>query len=393
MKLKKGQAGGIEVSILVILIALFIIIYVILLPPEERTELLGDNTTDSSGASVPSGSTVLLSESPGKVVSYSKNIQTSKLEPLHLYAKDEQETQALVKTLTVSRNILKDNYKNIVFNIDDLDKIKDVKLFMMVQDSKGRLTIKLNGQIVYNGVLGAEQLPIVLPKDYLKTGNKLEFSVNLPGIFSSNYYVLQDVSIIKTYSTTKTESERFFFIDLAEGQQVKNSKLHYIVNCNELEPRGMLTILLNGHLASKDTVFCEYSDEIVLPLNKDHMSDDGRNKLEFSIDKGDYSFDQLRAVSELANSIYPKYVFDISSDIYSEAKAGKKKIMLKMTFADNDRKEMTVYMQEKQFGINTNMKDYTKDVTSMIDDGANYIKLIPKKDFEITSLKIYGQAA
>lgn len=392
---KKGQ-GGLEISILVILIALFILVYVILLPPSDRSQLLNETSAAEDGVEVPASATVLVSEIPGKVFTYSKNVQTIKLEPMHLFSKETTETSALVNALAVSRNLLKDNFKNVIFSLEDIDRLQELKLFMLVQDSKGRLTIKFNGNVVYQGMLTGEQMPITLPKEYARSSNKLEFSVDAPGasgIFSSNYYILQDVSLIKVYEKQQTASSRTFFADTAEGVKVKKAELHYVATCNQLEPRGTLTIKLNNRLASKDTVFCEYTEEITLPLSTDELSADGRNKLDFSIDKGDYNFDQLRVVTELAQSTYPKYAFDIDSSLYSDVKDGKKKILLKMAFGDGSRKKAVVYIQDKQFTFDTSAKSYSKDISLMVDNGANFVKIVPKENFEITSLKVIAQAA
>lgn len=389
MAAKKGQ-GGVEVSILVILIALFILIYVILLPPAEREVLLNE-TLEAGVSGLEPGAKVLFSESPGKVYSYSNNIQTAKLEPVRLYSKDETETSSLVKSLAVSRNLLKDNFRNIIFNLEDLDSLEELKLFMLVDEADGTLTIKLNNNIVYQGALTADQLPITLPNEYLQASNKLTFSVSLGGIFSSNYYILKDISLVKVYSREKTEAKRLFFVDMAEGERAKSVKLKYIVNCNQLEPRGVLTIKLNNYVESKDTIFCEYSDEISLPLDRDHLSNDGRNRLDFSVDMGDYSLEQMSIVTELGKSIYPKYVFDIDSELYSELQSGSKELILKLKFKNTDRKKASIIIQDMQFSFDTSSGEYSKDITSMVDDGANYIKIVPKNNFEILSLQIIEQ--
>jgi len=393
---KKGQ-GGVEISILIILIALFILLYVILLPPAERAELLNETTEETAALeAIPAGAKVLLSESPGNVFTYSKNVYTAKLEPMHLYSKENTATFNLVKSLVVSRNLLKDNFRDIIFNIDDLESLKNVKLFMVIAESKGRLTIKLNNNIIYQGFLTTEQLPIELPKDYLRKSNKLEFSVALPGwseFYSSNYYILQDISLIKVYAVKNTEASRGFFIDVDEGEKIKKATLYYIINCNTLEPKGTLTILLNNMLASKDTIFCEYREEIALPLSKDMLSNDGRNRLVFKIDNGDYNIDQPRVTYELGKSIFPKYSFDIDTTLYNEVKNRQKKILLKMTFGDTGRKKASISVQDSEFSFDTTAKEYSKDISNFIEDGANYIKIVPKENFEITSLKVIAQPA
>lgn len=393
--LKRGDAAA-ELATFVILMALFIILYIVLLPPGDRDVLLNQTTstsTSASGIAVPEGAKVILSESPGMVYSYSKNIQTIKLEPIHLYEKDETTQFNLVKSLSVSRNILKDGYKNIMFSMDNMDKLSSAKLFMAVSESRGMLSIKLNGHDIYQGVLTSEQLPIDLPKEYLQASNTLSLSVSMPSFsqfYKSNYYLLQDVKLIKTYSVQNTEVSRAFFVDTEAGT-VKKATLGYIVNCNALEPRGSLTINVNSRLVSKDTVFCDFHEEIKLPLDTDSLSADGRNRVSFSIDKGDYNLDQAAIKVETGKSTYPAYTFDIDSDNYQSIKDGSKKLFLKFKFRDSGRKKALVSVQDSEFSFDTSASEYSKDISAMVDDGANYVKIVPKEDFEIVNMKVMLQ--
>lgn len=391
MKLHKKGDSAVEISTFIVLMALFLILYVVLLPPAERDELLGETSTtsDTGGVSVAEGAKVLLSESPGQVFAYSKNINTFNVEPVHLYLKDETTQTPLVKSLSVSRNLIKDNFKNVIFTVDNMDKVSSVKLFMVVAEGTNRLTIKLNERIVYQGVLTTEQLPIDLPKEYLQKSNKLTFSTDLPpmsGFYKSTYYLLQDIKLIKTETVEQTETARSFFVD-SEAGSVRKATLGYIVNCNAKEPRGSLSIKLNSNLVSKDTIFCDFHGEIKLPLDKEDLSSDGRNRLVFSIDKGDYSLDMVSVKVETGKSTYPSYTFDVDSDAYNAIKDGSKKLFLKFKFRDTGRKKASVSVQGSEFSFDTSASEYSKDVSNMIDNGANYVKIVPREDFEIVNMK------
>ncbi|MDI6736958.1 MAG: hypothetical protein QME12_00385 [Nanoarchaeota archaeon] len=391
MKLnRKGDAAA-EVATFIILMALFIVLYIVLLPPGEREEILGEGstTTDGGEVSVAEGAKVLFSESPGQVFAYSKNINTFNLEPVHLYLKDETTQSPLVKSLSVSRNLIKDNFKNVLFTIDNMDKVSSVKLFMVVAEGTNMLTIKLNERIVYQGKLTSEQLPIDLPKEYLQKSNKLTFSTNLPPMsefYTSTYYLLQDIKLIKKETVKKTETSRNFFVDSAAGT-VRKATLGYIVNCNAQEPRGQLAIKLNSNLVSKDTIFCDFHGEIKLPLDKKDLSSDGRNRLVFSIDKGDYSLDMVSVKVETGKSTYPSFTFDVDSDAYNAIKGGTKKLFLKFKFRDTGRKKASVSVQESEFSFDTSASEYSKDISAMADNGANYVKIVPRGDFEIVNMK------
>ena len=186
MKNKRGQSTTQGVSILVLLLSFFILLYVILLPPADRAELL--NETPIYGEdSAEYSSKVILSESPGNVYSYSTNIHKVSIEPIHIYSKEESDSISLVKSMTVSRNLLKDNFKVINFNLKDLSELKGAKLFFLISESKGPISIYLNNKLVFDGVLTSSQLPLDLPIINLQENNKLEFYSASPGfkIFSS----------------------------------------------------------------------------------------------------------------------------------------------------------------------------------------------------------------
>ncbi len=392
MKLCKKGSTAVDISTFVILLALFIVLYVILLPPGDREALLETGESSSSaagGVDVEEGAKVLLSESPGPVFAYSKNVQNLKLEPVHLYVKDDTVQQNLVKSLAVSRNLLKDSYKNIMFSIDDAGKLKQAKLFLAVSESRGQLTIKLNGNIVFQGVLTSDMLPIELPKEYLKASNTLAFSVNLPAaaeFYKSNYYLLQDIKLVRVESVKNTEASRVFFVDTEAGA-VKKAELGYSINCNALEPRGSLSIKLNSRLVSRDVVFCDFHDEIKLPLDKSSLSADGRNLLLFSIDKGDYNLDMVSARVETGKATYPSYTFDVDTESYNAIKKGEKKLYLKFKLRDTGRKKAALSVQDSEFSFDTSASEYSKDISGMVDDGANYVKIVPKEDFEIVNMK------
>lgn len=390
MKLnRKGDAT--EISTFIVLMALFMVLYVVLLPPGERDEILGETSATTAGGevSVAEGAKVLLSESSGQVFAYSKNINTFNLEPVHLYLKDETTQTPLVKSLSVSRNLIKDNFKNVLFTIDNMDKVSSAKLFMVVAEGKNRLTIKLNDRIIYQGALTSEQLPIDLPKEYLQKSNKLTFSTDLPPaseFYKSTYYLLQDIKLIKTEIVEQTETSRSFFVDSAAGT-VRKATLGYIVNCNAQEPRGQLSIKLNNNLVSKDTIFCDFHGEIKLPLDNEDLSSDGRNRLVFSVDKGDYSLDMVSVKVETGKATYPSFTFDIDSDAYNAIDDGSKKLFLKFKFRDSGRKKASVSVQESEFSFDTSASEYSKDISAMVDNGANYIKIVPREDFEIVNMK------
>ncbi|MFH0797833.1 MAG: hypothetical protein V1906_00315 [Candidatus Woesearchaeota archaeon] len=393
MNNKKAQADGGAVYILILLMAFFILIYVILLPPGEREELLNiTSSTDAATGEAPA-KTVVLSESPGKIYSFTSNLQTINIEPIHVYSRDESASFTLIKSMTVSRNILKDNLKTVFFDLADIAELKDVKLFFLITESKGPITIYLNGKLLYEGLLTSSQMPLELPLINLQEKNKLEFFSSSLGwrIFSSNYYIMQDVQLIKTLKVEKTQATRTFFVSEDIGDKLSRATLTYFVTCNKISENPMLTISLNSREIFKDTVFCEYLEERSVPLTRTSLNAYGRNKLDVSIDKGDINVDELKVKAELNKAVFPTYTFDISSDLWAKLQSGSSKLYLKMKFPDTSHKRAKLYVQGELFNMDTSSTSYEKDISKMIDNGANSLKIEPSNNFEILNLKIVEQ--
>lgn len=393
MNSKKGETEGGTIYILILLMAFFILIYVILLPPAEREGLLNiTSSTDAATGEAPA-KTVVLSESPGKVYSFTSNLQAINIEPMHVYSRDESKSFTLIKSMTVSRNLLKDNFKAVYFDLADLAELKEVKLFFLITESKGPITAYLNGKLLYEGLLTSSQMPLELPLISLQEKNKLEFYSASPGvrIFSSNYYILQDVQLIKTLKIEKTQASRTFYVSEDIGEKLSRATLTYFVTCNQINQNPMLTITLNSREIFKDTVFCEYLEERSVPLAKTVLNAYGRNKLDVSIDKGDINVDEVKVKAELNKAVFPTYTFDVSSGLWTKLQSGDSKLYIRMKFPDTAHKRAKLYVQGEQFNMDTSSTSYEKDISKMIDNGANSIKVEPSNNFEILNLKIVEQ--
>ena len=387
MEGKKAQSA-VEVSVLIFLIAVAMVGYIILLPADDRAELLGEDVSNgSSGSGSESGSQTLLSESPGKVTSEKSRSQAHALEPIRLYSTTESNSKTLISSLTVSRNILQNNYKTITFDVDNMNDLADLKLLFLVGDSKGPLTITLNDQVVYEGVLSSNELPLSLPLDSLQeSGNILKLSTGLGwNIFSPNYYLVQDMQLIESYTVADTTSTRTFSVD--EPSEVRSAALNYFVTCNADED-GILTIALNNREVFSDKIFCSYLNVRELALDEDYLQ--STNTLKFTIDKGDYNIEEAEVTVNSNTRDYPSFTFDVDSDLYQEIQSGDKDVYVKMTFSDDtSEKKGTILMQEYSFSFDTESDSYEKKISSYIDDGSNRITLEPSTDFEVDSLKVY----
>ncbi len=387
MRGKKAQSA-VEVSVLIFLIAVAMVGYIILLPQEDRNELLGEGSTSGTTNDEESSSAeTLLSESPGKVSSSKSSTQTRSLEPIRLYSTTESNSKSLAASLSISRNILQNNYKTITFDVDSLETLEGLQLLFLISESKGDITLELNEAIVYEGELTSNQLPLELPLDNIKEEeNVLKISTNIAwNIFSPNYYLLQDIQLLQDYTIADTSATRTFSVE--EPSEISSATLTYFITCNADED-GILTISLNSREIFSDRIFCSYLNERELSLDEDYLQTS--NNLKFEISDGDYNLEELEVAIKSTKKDYPSFGFDVDSDLYDEISSGQKDVYLKMSFSDAEsEKSGAVLVQEYSFNFNTESDSYEKKITSYVDDGANTITLQPTADFEIDNLKIY----
>ena len=384
--MKSKAQSAIEVTVIVLILAIGMVGYVILLPEDVRNELLDDSATSSSDSDDVDGE-VLLSESPGYVSPSKSSSHTRSLEPIRLYSTTESNIKTLISSITVSKSIIGNNYKSIKFDIDNLEELEELELLFFVSEYKGDLRIKLNEQLVYDGELNSADLPITLPIDSLVSeGNVIEFSTDFSwNIFSPNYYLLQDIKLIQDYLVEDKSTTRTFSIDSPDD--ISSVVLNYFITCNSNE-NGILTISMNNREMFSDRIFCEYLNKRELSLDEDYIATS--NTLKFEITEGDYNIEEIQITEKTRAQDYPSFSFDLDNDLYQEIASGEKDIYLKLTFDDDTSdKEATIYVQDYSFDFNTDASSYERKISTYVDDGANTITIEPLESFKITNLKVY----
>jgi len=384
--MRSKAQSAIEVTLIVLILAIGMVGYVILLPEDVRNELLDDSATSSSDSDDVDGE-VLLSESPGYVSPSKSSSHTRSLEPIRLYSTTESNIKTLISSITVSKSIIGNNYKSIKFDIDNLEELEELELLFFVSEYKGDLRIKLNEQLVYDGELNSADLPITLPIDSLVSeGNVIEFSTDFSwNIFSPNYYLLQDIKLIQDYLVEDKSTTRTFSIDSPDD--ISSVVLNYFITCNSNE-NGILTISMNNREMFSDRIFCEYLNKRELSLDEDYIATS--NTLKFEITEGDYNIEEIQITEKTRAQDYPSFSFDLDNDLYQEIASGEKDIYLKLTFDDDTSdKEATIYVQDYSFDFNTDASSYERKISTYVDDGANTITIEPLESFKITNLKVY----
>lgn len=387
MKAKKAQATG--VATFIVIMALFMLAYVLLLPEEERKGLIDEQGTSEEEQKELSGQTNLLYTSPGNVFPYEKNELKIPVNSVALYAKTEEKVSEIATKLTASKNWFSDEIKTLTFKIDNKDALEKLQLFFFVTSGEGAIYVKFNGYTVFEGEISSADSPINLPTDRAKSTNTLTIGMS-SGDFAGDSCSLSSISIKQSYKSEKSTETRNFQLTAGEKAGLKKAQMTYFINCQKIDPKeqGDMTILLNGNELSTERVICDAGTQ-TQSMSMPYIAA-GRNTLEFKITKGEYNIEGIEIELETKEKYYPKYSFELSDEYYEAIKDGEKDAFILFKFPnDKDTKKATVTINEYQISFDTKEDNYERKVSGYLERGANYVKIIPKIDFEISSLKIY----
>jgi len=382
MKKKGAVPEGLNVSILVILIALFIIGYIVLLPPEEREELLGTEEIEEGEVKT------LLSESPGFVSPFEEETVSHKLSPFDLFVRVEPVVSSVLGSLFLEAGLFTRRSHELTFDLDQLDSLKRVDLYFFVRNSKGTLHVKLNGEKVYaDKIVAGKIMSIKLPPRLLEDTNNIELFLS-PALFGRNRYFLEDIKIREEYQSSNTEEERYFVISSYEYNYLRNAKLNYFMHCRAFSEKGTeLEIELNNKPFRDINIPCVNRD-VSFDINLVDLKE-GKNSLSFEIDRGDYSFRDVEIEVELKEKTYPTFYFVVDEDDYESVVDEDLVAVLDLTFTDIDRlKEAQIFVNNKRIYLSSRNDAYSKDISDYLKEGSNKLKIVPKNRFEIINLEV-----
>ena len=417
MKYKKGgtEPAG-DIAALILLILLSTVIYIVLIPPAEREALLGtDNETTGKTPTGISAEQTLLSASPGQVHPFKKGTIRKEITPVSLFTKVEDKIVNLATSLTVSKSPFSEQVRQLSFRVDDINNLDSAKLFFFIKDASGEIFIELNGNIIYEGKLASENVPILLPTSSLKANNIIRFGTK--NLFWSEY-VLSDIYAKTSYLYENTQVKRTFEISTREKSNIEKAKFEYYINCLGKE-QGILSVILNSKLLTDDYIVCGIGKRTLEISSRDLVL--GTNVIEFRVDKGNYDIEALELVMDVGEKVFPAYNFEITNEIYKNVfnscyvdcesdcnddcgsdtscfstcisdctdTCDRVNVILEMTFSGDERKKAAITINEFEISMNTQSSEYVRVISDYIRRGDNVIKIVPKSDFDIGSLQIF----
>ena len=435
---KRGASKATNIATLIFLIGLFIIFYVLLVPEETRKELLGEDFTKGTvpqpGHGISSAGKVLLTASPGKVYALEKGVQSIPLTTARLYVRSEDESIDIADRVSLTKGLFSDDPQVLYFKVADPTAVKDLKLYFFVSESVS-MYIELNGNRIFEGSIESSDIPITLPNRLVRKDNTLKMGLTGTYFLTKNVQ-LTSVSVTKSYTVENRAAKRNFVLSSSERAGLKAAHLNYFINCFTIDSnnQGEFTLSLNGRTLFSDMIACEAGPQ-VLTLDLNDIKS-GTNYLNFEISKGDYSFESMEVVLEISEKYFPQFNFDMSTEDYDSVKgkcdssdyddcdygcgrdctsscsgysnykscysncydscesecfdlycSGGKELILEIQFPNaRDRKIASITVNRDVINIDTTSDVFFQDISPSANRGANYIKIVPKNDFEVKTL-------
>lgn len=421
MRTKRGKGDASGVATFLVLLALFIIAYFVILPAEEREAILNPDKTDTDDGTpkgkAPTTGKILLSESPGPILSDKEGILSRKLGNIRLFLKTNEDIISMSKSLEVSKSYFDTEDQTLRFTEDQANQIKSMKLFFFVDQRKGTLQINLNGNTIYTGTVQSSEIPINLPKSLIQRNNELRFSVKQGGLLS-NKYLLKDIYLKKTAYESNLQETRDIILTTPEYQDMTRAVITYFVSCSMVGEEGTLQVSLNNQLLTQKYLSCDTGQSFI-EIDKRNFRT-GTNTIKFELNKGDYILQDTYLDIELEHREYPRYTFTLTNEDFTEIfgecyencaydcdyecrtplcarSCVDSCIMgceegittLYMEFADNARKKAYITINEFQLNFETREREYYTEITPYLRRGVNTIKIIPRTDLNINLVEVF----
>lgn len=378
------------VAVLIILIALFMILYILFVPPEQRRVLLEQEFDGSLNDSRLSDGEDLLAVSPGTVSPRKETVQEHDLGAVNVFVKTEPKVAQLASNLLVKRSLFARQAPALTFSVDDTDLKKMTLFFSVVGAPRGDLSIALNGNVFFSGALESGARVVEVPLSYVRPANRLEFKVSHPGLafWAVNKYELAEVGMKTEFERINAQESRTFVLSDAEEKDVVSARLSYFQVCNAplKKQTTNLKVYVNDQSIFSGLVRCVNTRQ-TMDVDEDVLVT-GKNTVRFLLEEGDFSFNEITIETESREAAFPTYSFIIDEDHVKDLAAGKK-LMLQMTFGDaRMAKTARVFIGEKNFIMQTDASTFAKDVSSFVQEGTNFVRVVPSNTFDIVSLKL-----
>lgn len=388
---EQRHTGG-AASTFIFILGFILLLYILFLPPEDRQALLDGEDTDGDNKKIHELNNTLVHVKSLHIDYLSMDKFEHTISPFYLFLTTNAKQLYSANNFYIKNNWFNEQSKVVDFSIDDLPNTKDVKLSFNVDQRKGKLKIVLNGNVLYEDNVDSDNVgPIKIEKDFLERDNRMVFEVSDVGgkFWETNEYSVMDLGIYgKLTDKSKEASTNIVTLADEEIDNLETATMKFYPNCEQGEV-GKLTVYINDRQLFSQVPDCSMLNRFSIP--KDFL-EKGRNKVTFRSDGGRYLIDQLEIETELSEETYPLYYFDIPDDLYDDIQDGDALVNFSVEFVDDneyDDKTFELSINGHITHVDTREVFYNRIfVKDWIEEGTNYIKIIPKSSVDIVELNL-----
>jgi hypothetical protein len=395
---KRGQQGpAAGAAVLLLIIAGLLIFFVILLPPQDRADLLGEDTSSNRGSDADdeirrlnSSVEVLLEESPGRIDYLAQDRIEHPLPVVNIFTNTESRVLAEKNIALAKRGVFTDETSDFRFTIPDLRHTENVLVNFNIESIEGNVILLLNGEEIFNAPVRVGNIqPIQLPRNLLSTDNVLTFAVSSSGaafwkvheVHAENIKVVADVT-----SVDAQMSRNVFLVSETEKKNLEKMVLSFQPECI-FETVGRLSVAVNGNMIYDGVPDCalagvpiEFSPEIVYQ---------GENEIVFRTEKGAYLLSHVSIDSKLKEVDFPTFYFELSSEQFDEIRDDEKRIRFTLDFVDVVvRKKGDIVLNGRITSFDTKEVSHQMDISRDVVRGNNAIKIKPRRTLELRELTV-----
>jgi hypothetical protein len=379
----RAAQGGMNAAVLVAIIAGLIILYIIFLPTSEREALLNDGQgTGSTG----SAEVDLLREFPGRLSTASGLESTKRIPDVYLVETTDAKVLKNINPFIIRKGWFSDSINLVEFTVQDQRNTENVVLSFNTRKREGVLTIRLNGEVIFEGELTTDNIdPVSL--DGLQERNTLEFSVSSVGakFWATNEYQFDNVRVIGDITDkSRQQSNNIFTILGSEHTSLVSASLNFIPYCGNVNELGTLDVHLNNKLLFSTVPVCDNSYRQSIPIA---TLSEGENNIVFKTSRGSYSVEQIKINLVFENPQAPSYYFHIDKQQFESVRQGGKDVQLKLKFAGTrNRAKLTIngFLET----VDTTNPEFSKIINNRVSEGNNFVRLEPFDNLEVLELSV-----
>ena len=386
--MKKAQ-GGVNAAILVAVIAGLIILYILFLPAEERESLLENKTVKKTSTDDEEEEGLLLSVFPNRLEE-SSEVEDKDIPNIFLFETTNAKELESINPFIVRKGWFDEKTKIETFSMNSLETTDNVILSFKAKKHDGTLTIKLNGEVVFENSIGQETVaPISLKKDLLKEDNTLDFAVSSVGLrfWKTNEYSLEDIKIIGDITDrSKQESRNIFTLTSKDLANIEEANLRFVPYCKSVAEVGTLDITLNDRNLFSAVPVCDDSYKQSIPIG---LLDAGENKIIFKTARGSYSVEQIKIEFDEKEVEKKVYFFETNQSEIDDIEDGDKDAILRLEFVDDEEnKRADININDHFITLDDDERVFTRNINDIIEEGNNFIEIRPRTRLDIVELSI-----